>query len=83
MSLNYEAELYKGGLMTTVKVMKHEYDNIEVTFKRNLNSETGKPIIDSKFTMFFTEREFKEFFLPLVNEMKVRFENVSEPRSSI
>jgi hypothetical protein len=79
MSLNYEAELYKGGLLTTVKVMKHEYDNIEVTFKRNLTSETGKPIIDSSFTMFYTEREFREFFLPLINEMKVRFENDPKP----
>jgi len=79
MSLNYEAELYKGGLLTTVKVVKHEYDNIEVTFKRNLKGETGKPIIDSSFTMFYTEREFKEFFLPLINELKVRFENELEP----
>lgn len=79
MSLNYEAELYKGGLLTTVKVMKHEYDNIEVTFKRHLENETGKPIIDSSFTMFYTEREFKEFFLPLINELKVRFENDLKP----
>jgi hypothetical protein len=79
MSLNYEAELYKGGLLTTVKVMKHEYDNIEVTFKRNLKNETGKPIVDSSFTMFYTEREFKEFFLPFINEMKVRFENDLKP----
>ena len=82
MSLNYEAELFKSGLLTTVRVMKHEYDNIEVTFARKLD-DNGKPIIDSKFTMFFTEREFREFFLPFIHEMKVRFENVSEPRSSI
>jgi hypothetical protein len=79
MSLNYEAELYKGGLLTTVRVVKHEYDNIEVTFKRNLKSETGKPIVDSSFTMFYTEQEFREFFLPLINEMKVRFENDFKP----
>lgn len=75
MSLNYEAELFKSGLLTTVKVMMHEYDNIEVTFTRKLDDENSKPIIDSKFTMFFTEREFREFFLPFINEMKVRFEN--------
>ena len=75
MSLNYEAELFKSGLLTTVKVMMHEYDNIEVTFARKLDDENSKPIIDSKFTMFFTEREFREFFLPFINEMKVRFEN--------
>lgn len=75
MSLNYEAELFKSGLLTTVRVAQHEYDNIEVTFARKLNDENSKPIIDSKFTMFFSEREFKEFFLPFVNEMKVRFEN--------
>jgi hypothetical protein len=75
MDLNYEAEIYKGGLLTSAKIVKHERDLIQVTFKKYLRDENGKELIDSSFSMFFSDREFREFFLPIVNELKVRFDN--------
>lgn len=76
MSLNYEAEFYRAGLLKTVKVKEHKYDLIEFTITSKLTDEqTGKVIVDNGHTSFFNTKEFKEFFGPIVNELKVRIEN--------
>ena len=73
--INFETEIYRqSGLHTKMTVVTHDYDTIEVTFTKKL-TDNGKVIIDSKNQMFFGERDFKEFFQPFVNEMKVRFDN--------
>lgn len=72
----YKGELFRGGLMTTVDVLEHDRDVIEVTLKSQLPSEDGtKMIIDSNYQMFFTNREFEEFFKPFLYNMKERFDN--------
>ena len=72
----YKGELFRGGLMTTVDVLEHDRDVIEVTLKSQLPSEDGtKMIIDSNYQMFFTTREFEEFFKPFLYNMKERFDN--------
>lgn len=76
--LNYEAELFKNGLLTSIKIKKLDYDIIEVTFKKNLKDEKGSVILDNYYTMFYTTREFVDFFLPLFTEMKARIENDPE-----
>lgn len=68
-------ELYKNGLLTTIRVKDHAYDLVEFTVKKNLCDENGKVIVDSGYTMFFSDREFKEFWKPIIDDMKVRIEN--------
>lgn len=73
--LDFEAEHYRNGLHTVVKVKAIPYNLVEFSFKRKLTDENGKVIVDNAYTMFFEPEEFKNFFTPLVNELKVRFEN--------
>jgi hypothetical protein len=42
-----------------------------------LTDENGKVIIDSGNTSFFDPREFKDFFEPIINDLKVRFDNAN------
>lgn len=74
--LNYEAELFNNtGTLTKLVVRKVDYGYVEVTFSKKLTGDNGKVITDSSYTMFYDERQFKDFFQPLVNELKVRFDN--------
>jgi hypothetical protein len=73
--MNNTYELNKQGLTTTLTVKDHDYDVVEFTFRKKLVDEKGKVIIDSKYEMFFSNREFKDFLEPLVNDLKVRFDN--------
>ena len=73
-------ELSKRGLTTTLTVKDHDYDVVEFTLRKNLIDESGKTIVDSKYEMFFSSREFKDFFQPLIDDLKVRFDD--EPRPS-
>jgi hypothetical protein len=76
MSLNYEAEFGRGGLLKTIKIKEHKYDLVEFTITSKLtDEETGKVIVDSGHTSFFSHREFKDFFGPIFNDMKVRLDN--------
>jgi hypothetical protein len=68
-------ELFKNGLLTTIKVKDHSYDLVEFTMKKKLTNDDGKVLVDSGYTMFFSNREFKEFWEPIINDMKVRIEN--------
>lgn len=78
MSLNYEAEFYRAGLLKTIKIKEHKYDLVEFTITSKLtDEETGKIIIDSGHTSFFSHKEFAEFFGPIFNDMKVRLENAN------
>jgi hypothetical protein len=78
MSLNYEAEFGRGGLLKTIIVKELKYDLVEFTIKTKLTDEiTGKVIVDSANTSFFDNREFKEFFGTFINEMKVRLDNAN------
>lgn len=71
-----EYELFRGGLLTKIKVKEMPYDLVELTISKKLNDEeTGKPIVDSAYTTFYTTREFQEFLTPFINDMKVKFEN--------
>lgn len=69
------------GLLKTVIIKEQNvgttYETIEFTIKNKLTDENGKTIIDSGHTSFFTHREFKDFFEPIINDMKVRFDNDS------
>jgi hypothetical protein len=75
-------ELSKQGLTTTLTVKDHDYDVVEFTLRKNLIDESGKTIVDSKYEMFFSSREFKDFFQPLINDLKVRFDDEPRPSSN-
>ena len=68
-------EIGRGGGLTTFRVKDHAYDVVEFTIQKYLEDEKGKPIIDSGYTVFFSNKEFKEFFKPIVDDLKVRIEN--------
>lgn len=65
----------RDGLLTTIVVKEHAYDTIEFTIRKYLRDEKDKEIINSGYTCFFNPTEFKDFFQPLVNDLKVRFDN--------
>ncbi len=79
MSLNYEAEFYRGGLLKTVKIKEHNkgtsYETIEFTIKNKLTDADGKVIIDNGHTSFLSPKEFREFFGPIFKDMKERLDN--------
>jgi hypothetical protein len=75
-------ELSKRGLTTTLTVKDHDYDVVEFTLRKNLIDESGKTIVDSKYEMFFSSREFKDFFQPLIDDLKVRFDDEPRPSSN-
>ena len=80
MSLNRVYEFGRSdGLLKTVIIKEHNintsYATVEFTIKNKLSDEHGKVIIDSGHTSFFSHKEFKEFFGPIFNEMKVRLDN--------
>lgn len=73
--LIHHGELYRAGVLTNVEVLEHDYDTIEVTFRKNLKTEDGKKdILNSKYQMFFTHREFEEFFKPFIMNLKEKFD---------
>lgn len=79
MSLNYEAEFYRNGLLKTITIKEHNmgtsYETIEFTIRSKLTEDTGKVIVDGGHTSFFSPKEFKEFFGPIFNHMKERIDN--------
>jgi hypothetical protein len=70
-------ELGRKGLTTTLTVKDHDYDVVEFTMRKHLTDESGKVIVDSKYQMFFSNREFRDFFQPVINDLKVRFDNAN------
>jgi hypothetical protein len=83
MSLNYESEIYRGGLLRTIKVKEQKYDLVELTITTKLTDEnTGKTISDSGHTWFFDTKEFTEFFIPVINDLKARIENATDSNSN-
>ena len=80
MSLNKVYEFGRSdGLLKTIIIKEHNvgtsYATVEFTIKNKLTNENGKVIIDNGHTSFFEPREFKDFFEPIINDLKVRFEN--------
>jgi len=77
-------QLGRGGGLTTIKIKDHAYDVVEFTITKYLQDDKGREIVNSGYTTFFSSREFLEFFTPIVNDLKVRFEhaeNASEPNT--
>lgn len=72
--LNFETELFKNGLLTTVTLKEHDRDVVELTIKRLL-SEDDKELVNSGTSMFFSKRELSNFLMPLVNYMKENLDN--------
>ena len=79
--MNKVYEFYKAGMLKTITIKEQNkgtsYETIEFTIKNNLTDEHGKVIIDSGHTSFFDPREFKQFFEPIINDLKVRFDNAN------
>jgi energy-coupling factor transporter ATP-binding protein EcfA2 len=70
-------ELSRNGLLTTLVIKDHDYDVVEYTITKKLVNVDGKVIVDSTNQMFFSNREFKDFFEPIINDMKVRFDDAN------
>lgn len=70
-------EIFRGGTLTSVQIKDLEVgEHVMVKIHRHLVDEkTGKEVINTTMDMFFTPRELKDFFEPIVNDLKVRFEN--------
>jgi hypothetical protein len=70
-------------MLTTIEVHDHEYDLVEFVIKRNMLAEDGKTLVDTKSSMYFTNREFKDFFSQFTNAMQERFNNGNKLDSTI
>jgi energy-coupling factor transporter ATP-binding protein EcfA2 len=70
-------ELSRNGLLTTLVIKDHDYDVVEYTITKKLVNVDGKVIVDSTNQMFFSNREFKDFFEPIINDLKVRFDDAN------
>lgn len=72
-------ELYRNGLMRTIKFKSRNvgtsYETIEFSIHQTLTDENGKIVVDNGNTYFFSPKEFKEFFMPIVNDLKAQYEN--------
>lgn len=74
--IDFETVIHRNsGLTTKIVVKEHDYDAIEFTMSKKMVDEAGKVIIDSYYQSFFSAKEMKDFLQPLVNELKVRFDN--------
>ena len=77
--MDLEYELYREGLTRTITIKDHNsntsYATIKFTVKNKLVDANGKVIIDGGHTCFFDPKEFKEFFVPIINELKARLDN--------
>jgi hypothetical protein len=71
-------EIGRGGGLTTVKIKDHSYDVVEFTITKYLVDERGTEIVNSGYTTFFSNKEFIEFFTPIVNDLKVRIDNAND-----
>lgn len=72
-------ELFHNGLLRTIKFKtrneKTSYETIEFSIHQKLTDEDGKVIVDNGQTYFFEPKQFTEFFAPIINDLKVRFEH--------
>jgi hypothetical protein len=68
-------EFFKNGLHKTITVKDHDYDIVEFTIIQTSTDETGKVFTHSKYDQYFTNKEFKEFLTPFINDLKERFDN--------
>jgi len=72
--LNFETELFKNGLLTTITLKEHDRDVVELSIKRLLN-ENDKELVNSKTSMFFSKRELSNFLMPLAQYLKENLDN--------
>lgn len=72
-------EMYKAGLLTTLTVKDLDVgDMIELKLHRIMvDDRTGKELINSNCTMYYTPKELKNFLYPFINDMKARFERAN------
>jgi hypothetical protein len=75
--MNNTYELSRNGLLTTLVIKDHDYDVVEYSITKKLVDVDGKVIVDSTNQMFFSNREFKDFFEPIINDLKVRFDDAN------
>jgi hypothetical protein len=80
MNSTYEFNHESG--LTAFKIKDHHYGIVEFTIVKHLDHKGGKKNVSSSCTTFFTKKEFKEFFTPLINDLKVRFENADDTGGS-
>jgi hypothetical protein len=73
--MNIEIELSRPDLYRKIKVKSHDYDLVELTIRQQSYADTGKELTSSYMTTFYSQREFKEFMQPLVNQLKKEFDN--------
>jgi hypothetical protein len=75
--MNNTYELSRNGLLTTLVIKDHDYDVVEYSITKRLVDTNGKVIVDSTNQMFFSNREFKDFFEPIIHDMKARFDDAN------
>jgi hypothetical protein len=70
-------EIGRNGCLTTIKIKDHVYDMVEFTITKYLADERGNEIVNSGYTTFFSNKEFTQFFTPIVNDLKARIDNAN------
>lgn len=72
--MNINIEISRPDLYRSITVKSIPYDLVEFTIKQTSYMEDGKILTDGGYTTFYSTKEFKDFFQPLINELKVKFD---------
>ena len=80
--MNIDIEISRPDLFRSVRVKSHNYDLVEFTIKQISFDNNGKELTNSAHTTFYSTKEFKDFFQPLINELKARFDEQSTSESN-
>ena len=73
--MNIDIEIGRPDLHRSIKVKSHDYDLVEFTIRQVSFDENGRELTNGGHTTFYSTKEFKDFFQPLVNQLKKEFDN--------
>jgi len=68
--LDFKTEQLADDLHTSLTIRSIPRGLIEVKFNRQMGD-----VLNSSYTLYYTIPEFREFFEPMINELKERFDN--------
>lgn len=76
-------ELYRNGVLVEFSFVDLDVgDTVQMKIHRELKNDKGEFIVNSTHEHYFTQRQFREFFTPIVNDLKERFDNESNKQHS-
>lgn len=70
-------KIVRGDLETSFRVRDLQFNTIEFTIKKYMEDDDGKVIINTGYTVFFSNEDFIAFFTPFVNDLNERIKHAN------